>query len=174
VEENNSKTWDVEGEVKWFDPTKGFGFIRGDDNGADILLHANVLRNYGQSSVADGTRIKVSVQKTARGIQAVNVLNIEVDRSGPAPLADFEFVEDSVLKSMPIYPARVKWFDKVKGFGFANCFGTSDDVFLHLEVLRKSDLADLQAGEAICIKVIDGERGKLAAEVRSWESAISR
>ena len=66
-------------------------------------------------------------------------------------------------------PPRVKWFDKAKGFGFANVFGQSDDVFVHVEVLRRFGLADLQAGEAVAMKVVDGPRGKLAAEVRSWD-----
>jgi CspA family cold shock protein len=69
----------------------------------------------------------------------------------------------------PFLAARVKWFDKAKGFGFANVFGQSDDVFVHVEVLRRFGLADLQAGEAVVMKVVDGPRGKLAAEVRSWD-----
>ena len=67
----------MQGQVKWFDATKGFGFIVADDSAADILLHANVLRNYGQSSVADGANITVKVQQTTRGIQAVEVVVIE-------------------------------------------------------------------------------------------------
>ncbi|MFB0993215.1 MAG: cold shock domain-containing protein, partial [Paracoccaceae bacterium] len=63
-------THTVHGKVKWFDPAKGFGFIVADEGGPDILLHANVLRNYGQSSVADGTNITVLVQITTRGVQA--------------------------------------------------------------------------------------------------------
>ena len=67
----------VAGTVKWFDPTKGFGFVVADGGGPDILLHANVLRNFGQSSVADAAGIEIIVQETARGIQAVEVLRID-------------------------------------------------------------------------------------------------
>ena len=67
----------VAGTVKWFDPTKGFGFVVADGGGPDILLHANVLRNFGQSSVADAAGIEIVVQETARGIQAVEVLRID-------------------------------------------------------------------------------------------------
>ena len=63
----------VKGRVKWFDPTKGFGFVVADGGGPDILLHANVLRNFGQSSVADGAGIEISVQETQRGMQAIEV-----------------------------------------------------------------------------------------------------
>ena len=164
----------VTGTVKWFDPSKGFGFVVSDQGGPDILLHANVLRNFGQSSVADAAGIAVIVQETARGIQAVEVLEIE-------PPAAVE-VEESVVTggeiaepvdlSLPLVPARVKWFDKAKGFGFANVFGRDEDVFLHIEVLRRSGLADLQPGEAVSLRVVEGKRGRMATQVTSWEAAL--
>ena len=51
----------VTGLIKWFDPAKGYGFIYNDQAGPDILLHANVLRNFGQGSVADNTQVTVRV-----------------------------------------------------------------------------------------------------------------
>ena len=68
-------------------------------------------------------------------------------------------------------PARIKWFDKAKGFGFANVFGRPEDVFIHIEVLRRSGFADLQPGEAVTMKVIDGRRGRLATLVAPWDAA---
>ncbi|MEL6915056.1 MAG: cold shock domain-containing protein [Pseudomonadota bacterium] len=162
----------ISGTVKWFDPAKGFGFIVGDAGGADILLHANVLRNFGQSSVADGVRIEVITQHTPRGAQAVEVISIAAP-SVPqaASLDDISDLSSDDLAAMPVEPARVKWFDKGKGFGFANGFGSDADVFIHIEVLRSSGLADLQPGEAICMRVTEGRRGLMAATVHSWESA---
>ena len=78
----------VHGRVKWFDPGKGFGFIVADEGGADILLHANVLRNYGQNSVADGAVVTVKVQMTQRGVQAVEVIEIEPPQGVSFPLGD--------------------------------------------------------------------------------------
>lgn len=75
----------LEGVVKWFDPLKGFGFVVADAGGADILLHVNVLRNFGQSSVADGARVTVRVQQTDRGAQAVEVLAVTPPVSRPPP-----------------------------------------------------------------------------------------
>ena len=155
----------VRGRVKWFDAGKGFGFVLNDEGGPDILLHANVLRNFGQGSVAEDARIMIVAQETPRGIQAVEVLEIE-------PPEDLETPEgDSVepIPDVPFVAARVKWFDKAKGFGFANVFGYPEDVFVHVEVLRRFGLADLQPGEAVAIKVVDGPRGKMAVEVRSWD-----
>ena len=53
--------------VKWFDPTRGFGFVLADDGEGDILLHVNVLRAFGVPSVAEGARILARVETTERG-----------------------------------------------------------------------------------------------------------
>lgn len=163
----------VQGRVKWFDPGKGFGFIVSDSSPSDILLHANVLRNYGQSSVADGAGITVRIQETQRGVQAVEVIEIEPPEGVALPLGE----EGSVLTQeellrLPMEPARVKWFDKTKGFGFANVFARDEDVFVHSEVLRQSGFADITSGEAIAMRIIEGKRGRMAVQVLSWESGL--
>lgn len=165
----------VRGQVKWFDPVKGFGFVVSDEGGPDILLHVNVLRNYGQSSVADGAGIEVVTHRTERGVQAVEIVSITPPVRDEAPvLTDFADLDADVIHSVPLEPARVKWFDKSKGFGFANVFGRPEDVFLHIEVLRQSGLADLQPGEALAMRVIEGKRGRMAAEVMAWEMAVPK
>jgi CspA family cold shock protein len=162
----------VQGHVKWFDPAKGFGFVVADEGGPDILLHVNVLRNFGQSSIADGAKIQVVTHRTERGVQAVEIISVQPpEREATPVLNDFAGIDTIQLQSTPLEPARVKWFDKGKGFGFANVFGRAEDVFLHIEVLRQSGLADLQPGEALALRVIDGRRGKMAAEVQAWEFA---
>ena len=170
--EDLSSMYHVHGEVKWYDPVKGFGFVVADSGGPDILLHVNVLRNFGQSSVADGAQIEIVTHRTDRGVQAVEVVSITPPDSGDTPvLSDFAELDADVLKSAPLEPARVKWFDKGKRFGFANVFGRPEDVFVHIEVLRQSGLADLQPGEALAMRVVAGKRGRMAAEVLTWEMA---
>lgn len=163
----------VNGRVKWFDPAKGFGFIVSDDAESDVLLHANVLRNYGQNSVADGAGITVRVLKTQRGVQAVEVISVQAPAGVAVPLAEEGTQMDpEEVAALPLEPARVKWFDKGKGFGFANVFGRPEDVFIHIEVLRLSGFADLQAGEAVSLRIIQGRRGRMAVQVVSWEAAL--
>ena len=162
----------LHGRVKWFDPAKGFGFVVAEGEPSDILLHANVLRNYGQSSVADGAEITVRAQMTQRGIQAVEVIRIEPPVGVAVVLQDeSELATPDEIAALPLEPARVKWFDKGKGFGFANVFGRTEDVFVHIEVLRLSGFADLVAGEAVCLRIIDGKRGRMAVQVVSWEAS---
>ncbi len=163
----------ITGIVKWFDPVKGFGFVVEDEHGPDILLHVNVLRNFGQSSVADGARVELMVQHTDRGIQATEVTAIHPAAPSPVVgLADVAELDQSQLETTPLEPARVKWFDKTKGFGFANVFGKPEDVFVHVEILRQSGLADLQPGEALAVRVIQGKRGSMAVEVQAWETVL--
>ena len=165
----------VKGLVKWFDPAKGFGFVVSDGGGPDILLHVNVLRNFGQSSVADGARIELITNVTERGVQAVEVISIEPPEREEGPLlTDFAEFDAQEPMSEPLQPARVKWFDKAKGFGFANIFGSDEDIFVHIEVLRRSGFADLQPGEAIGLKVVEGKRGQMASSVISWDAAAKK
>ncbi len=169
-----SNMYRIRGHVKWFDPAKGYGFVVSDSGGPDILLHVNVLRNFGQSSVADGAGIEIMTHRTDRGVQAVEVLSIDPpERTDSMLLADFAELDPGVISQAPLQAARVKWFDKGKGFGFANVFGRDEDVFLHIEVLRRSGLADLQPGEALAMRVIDGKRGRMAAQVLAWEAALA-
>ncbi len=165
--------FNVLGTVKWFDPVKGFGFVVSDEGGSDILLHVNVLRNFGQSSIADGSRVSLVAQRTERGVQAAEVLKITPPEGTQTSLTDIVGLDREQIAKAPLEAARVKWFDKGKGFGFANVFGRSEDVFVHIDVLRQSGLSDLQPGEAIAMRVIDGKRGRMAAEVRAWETVIS-
>ena len=160
----------VTGLVKWFDSVKGFGFVIDDAGGPDVLLHANVLRGFGRSSIADGARVALLVQTTARGLQAIEVTHID----SPAPETASEqrpLLDIPDAGNAPLVAARMKWFDKAKGFGFANVFGESGDVFVHVEVLRQGGFADLQPGEAVAMRVVEGPRGRMAAEVRVWDEA---
>lgn len=163
------------GQIKWFDPVKGFGFILDDGGGPDILLHANVLRSFGQSSIAEGSRVEVEVTPTARGLQASAILALSPPADDRArPVAEVAAGDPASLAALPFLPARVKWFDKAKGFGFATVFGQSADVFLHFEVLRHGGFADLASGEAVALRVMKGGRGLMAVQVAGWDRGIPR
>jgi cold shock protein len=157
----------VRGRVKWFDIAKGYGFVVADDQNGDILLHSNVLKVYGFTSVAEGAEIIVDVQKTDRGRQAVEVVEILPAAEAAAP--------PEVLNGAPLSalePARVKWFDRGKGFGFVNIFGKPEDVFLHMEVLRQFGYGEVTAGDVLAVRVSEGARGPMVFEVRSWDYVV--
>ena len=157
----------VYGHVKWFDIDKGFGFLVVEDDGGDILLHSNVLKNFGRTSVSEGTKLEFEFQETDKGRQVSIIHNIFNSNN----IENFDKNEISVeAKNMiNFFPARVKWFNKSKGYGFANIFRSSNDIFLHIEILKKSGLSDLETGEAIVISVADSTRGKMADTILTWD-----
>ncbi|HHC29425.1 MAG TPA: cold shock domain-containing protein, partial [Rhodobacterales bacterium] len=103
---------------------------------------------------------------------AVEVLEIEPPEGAESPADAPSHEHVDLSDAGPMEPARVKWFDKGKGFGFANTFGRPEDIFIHIEVLRRSGFADLQPGEAVCLRVVEGERGRMAVQVCAWDTAL--
>ncbi len=169
-------TFKVVGRVKWYDTGKGYGFVAADDDGGDVLLHANCLRRAGLGHAAEGARVVLEAMQGERGRQAVAVIELdEMNADDEPPKGEPKPTEiiGAASESSEWLPARVKWFDRAKGFGFLNIFGDSADVFVHMETLRLIGLPDLAPGEAIAVRVVEGPRGKMASEVCLWESLQS-
>ena len=160
----------VFGHVKWFDIDKGFGFLVLEDGGGDVLLHANVLKNFGRTSVSEDTKIEFEFLETDKGRQVSTIYNILNSEDIKKPKKNDHSVNK--ITDVDFYPARVKWFNKSKGFGFANIFKSTEDIFLHIETLKKSGLSDLETGEAIVLTVTKGPRGKMADTILTWDHQI--
>lgn len=154
--------------MKWFDTTKGYGFVVTPDDEGDILLHGNVLRVFGFTSVAEGAEIVLRVQATERGRQAVEVVDIVPGEPAGENAAALTQLPPGTAAG-PMEPARVKWFDRVKGFGFVNIYGKPEDVFLHMETLRQYGYGEVVAGDVLAVRVTAGPRGPMVYEVRSWD-----
>ena len=68
----------VTGRVKWFDATRGFGFLVSEELDGDVLLHFSVLREHGRRSVPEGAIIECVPVKLDRGLQAKRVISIDL------------------------------------------------------------------------------------------------
>ena len=124
----------LKGTVKWFDTTKGFGFLLVDDGKGDVLLHANVLRNFGRGSVVEGSTVEFEVQDTDKGRQVSIIHSLNVPNETTEGFEESEDFGIPDVSGVEMVPARVKWFDKSKGFGFANVYRSHEDIFLHMEL----------------------------------------
>lgn len=162
----------ITGRVKWFDSTRGFGFLVSDEIDGDVLLHFSVLREHGRRSVPEGALVECVPMRLERGLQARRVLSIDLSCALPvqprSPISSGERADRKALSEAAgeFQPVEVKWFNRVKGYGFVNRGGEEDDVFVHMETVRQSGLGDLQPGQRLEARIASSAKGLTAVELR--------
>ncbi|MEM9099729.1 MAG: cold shock domain-containing protein [Pseudomonadota bacterium] len=166
----------VSGHVKWYDAVKGYGFVVPDDSAeGDIMVHASCVRAFGIVSLSEGAKVKIVSEKGQRGLHAERLLEVEeppMPGLDPLDTARPTEVLEHGAEVGPLLPARVKWFDKQKGFGFVNIYGDPEDVFVHMETVRRCGFQDLAGGEGMACRTFRGPRGLMVAELRLWEAGV--
>ena len=66
----------VNGKVKWFNPTKGFGFIERGDNEKDVFVHVSALRKAGMNGLDEGQAMTFEIEEGPKGPNAVNLQKV--------------------------------------------------------------------------------------------------
>jgi CspA family cold shock protein len=164
----------IVGRVKWFDATRGFGFLVSDQVEGDVLLHFSVLREHGRRSVPEGATIECVSVRLDRGLQAKKVLSIDTSTALPQPArSSMPMTERADRKALAesagaFEPVEVKWFNRVRGYGFVKRPDDAggEDVFVHMETVRISHLPELQPGQHLEARIAPSGKGLTAIELR--------
>lgn len=157
---------EVSGAIKWFDVAKGYGFIVPDEGkSGDILLHVTCLRRDGFQTALEGARIVCLVKKGERGLQAFKVLSMDISTAvHPAEMQE-QRTHAAVVAESGLERALVKWFNRTKGFGFLTRGVGTEDIFVHMETLRRYGVTELRPGQVVLVRFGRSDKGLMAAEI---------
>jgi CspA family cold shock protein len=156
---------ELTGVIKWFDVSKGYGFIVPDNGLPDVLLHVTCLRRDGFQTAYEGARVVCEVLQRPKGLQAFRVLSMDESTAiHPSQVPPRTHV--NVTPTSGLERAQVKWFNRLRGFGFLTRGEGTPDIFVHMETLRRYGLTELRPGQTVLVRYGPGPKGLMAAEVR--------
>ena len=177
--------------MKWFNPEKGFGFVEMTDGSGEAFLHVRQVEAAGYSALESGTTLVIKVGAGQKGPQVQEIVSVDTSTAEPEPPRGARpprpmrqggpgqsgggfggrpsgGPSPRPVSGPPDVPATVKWFDSVKGYGFVSVEGESKDLFLHISVVERAGLGQLEQGQAVRVAIVEGRKG---AEVGAIELA---
>jgi len=166
TDDTSARVIEMSGVIKWFDVAKGYGFIVPDNGMADVLLHVTCLRRDGFQTAYEGARVVCEVLARPKGLQAFRVISMDESTAiHPAQMAPPR-THVTVTPTSGLERAQVKWFNRLRGFGFLTRGEGTPDIFVHMETLRRFGMTELRPGQFVLVRYGPGPKGLMAAEVR--------
>jgi CspA family cold shock protein len=151
----------VDAAVKWFNATKGYGFVELSDGRGDAFLHLKTLRETGRQTLPSGAKIRVVARAGSRGAEVVRVVEVDtrsaVERSSRRSIVDLSAAFDLT--------GKVKWFDDARGFGFIASDDFGRDVFIHSTTLGAAGVRSLFEGQTVSMRVVETPKGREAIAI---------
>ncbi|TWT11806.1 cold-shock protein [Reyranella sp. CPCC 100927] len=163
------ETVEFRGRVKWFNATKGFGFVTTESGGGDAFLHITVLRQAGHEDIAPGVTLGCHATKGPKGLQVMRITSVDLSTAGPMPRPEAPqapTASETSEDEADFVVGLVKWYNAERGYGFVCPQATDKDVFVHAATLRRHGIESLTPGQTVRVRVTTGPKGLQVAEIR--------
>lgn len=165
------ETFRLAGKIKWFNRSKGFGFIIPNDGSGDVFLPLSALERAGYSEAPDGASVLFEWTQGPKGRAVAQVLELDASTATPRAPRENRFRggrEGHEEQSGPTesLDGVVKWYDPARGFGFILPNDGSKDIFVHVTALRRSGIEMLEPGQPVRMMVAQARRGREAASIQ--------
>ncbi len=157
---------EIAGAIKWFDISKGYGFIQPDNGMADVLLHVTCLRRDGFQTALEGARIVCEALEQPKGLQCFRILSMDESAAMHPAQREPSRQRMDVEPTSALVTATVKWFNRIRGYGFLSEGEDEPDIFIHMETLRQFGMAELRPGQIVLVRYGESPKGLMAAEIR--------
>lgn len=148
--------------VKWFNPTKGFGFVTLAD-GSDAFCHASALSGLPTADLPQGATVYCDVAQGQRGMQVTAVHSVDLTTAESQPsvrgLGGPRPPRGGRDSAGPMGDGHVKFFNEQKGFGFVVPETGGADVYVHASALRRSGVSTLMPEQKVRFSTRQGMKG---------------
>jgi len=160
----------LSGKIKWFNRSKGFGFIVPNDGSGDVFLPLAVLERSGFAEAPDGASVTFEWVQGPKGRAATQILDLDASTAAARPPRDSRPPrrdrEEEMSGPSESLDGVVKWYDPARGFGFVLPNDGGKDVFVHVTALRRAGIEELQPGQNVRMQVTQARRGREASAIQ--------